>query len=896
MSGIEAFTSETWVTRLGWTLVHFLWQGTAIAVGYTVVRFLLARFLSANARYTLACAALLSMGAAPPVTFFSVSRPVSASASGASWTLAVPDWQWLPPFAVVLWGAGVIWFSIRLFGAVQFTHRLRTTSHPAPEMWQRMLERIAARMGWPFTAGRRHVRLMGSSMVNVPAVIGCLRPVVLVPVEFLTGAPAEHVVALLTHEMAHICRNDYLAGILQSVLEVALFYHPAVWWISRQIRIERELCCDDLVIAAGTDRLIYARALTDLESARPHRLTPGLAANGGSLMDRIRRLIEPSYIGDQYLPGTGSAWAMVALLLVGVGVVPVHGAQDKSPSHTADLASATVAGRTSSAYPDQPAGTFESLMGTAQKTLLYDPVFSAQLAQPHPMSGQPANPNGLVAEPLSGRVVEDDNNVPLASVGVRLSKTGQPRLVADLDTDSSGNFAVPDLTPGDYRLVLSKPNFLGTTLDFKIAADGEKIAHQFRLIRGATISGQVTDSSGHPLPGGFVYAMPRPAEGDSFRPVSQAEPQMLNGAVSLAPLDSAGRYRLYNLPPGQYAVVAAWGATRQRAAQFGSSSALTGLGTGLQFYPSNSAPSLFTLIGGEQVQANFTIGSPQTWSVSGKIDRELKPSEGRFWLGLVLPDQPGLAIAAAQTDQKGAFTFEGIPAGNYDLLVSGPSRGYGGAGGILEPAPQYARMHVVVSGQNVTGVVVSPAPGRSASFVLKRTNNSCPDSAALSITSLEDWTTVLSVNQTIGLKPQNVDNLAPGRFRVSASVSGDACYAVARTVNIGQENGVIEVVISPAGAIRGIIRGGIDGTGANARFLAVLTDPESSAAARVAHPDESGAFSFNAIPPGHYRLSAAPASETSQARWVAADPRASNVNVTGGATVSLDLDVPGPAK
>ncbi len=499
-------------------------------------------------------------------------------------------------------------------------------------------------------------------------------------------------------------------------------------------------------------------------------------------------------------------------------------------------------------------------------------------------------PHPASAAVLSGRVVEDSSNTPLASVDVRLSKTGQPRLVADLDTDVSGTFTVPDLAPGDYRLVLSKPNFLGVTLEFKISADTDKIGHQFRLIRGAAISGQVTDSGGHPLPGGFVYAMPRPAEGDSFRPFNQSTPQV-NGPVSLVPLDPAGRYRLYNLPPGQYAVVAAWGASRQRAAQNGSSAALRDLGTGLQFYPSNSAPTLFTLTGGEQVQANFMIASPQTWSVSGKIDRELKPNEGRFWLGLVLPDQPGLAIAAAQTDAAGAFTFDGIPAGNYDLLVSGPSRGYGGVGGILEPAAQYARTRVIVSGQNVAGLVISPAPGRSASFVLKRTDNSCPDSADLSMTALEDWTTVLTSKPTIGLKPQNVDNLAPGRFRISATVPGAGCYAVPKTVTIGEENGPIEVIVSPGGAIRGIIRN----AAANAQFLAVLTDPDSSAV-RVARPDDAGAFLFTALPPGQYRLAAVAANEASQSRWVSSDPRATNVKVVGGATVDLDLDVPDPIK
>jgi len=104
------------------------------------------------------------------------------------------------------------------------------------------------------------VRLLVSSLVDVPTVIGWLRPAILVPVEFLTGMSAEHITALLGHEMAHIRRHDYLASILQSVAEALPFYHPAVWWVSEQIRAERELCCDDLAVAAGFDVLTYARA------------------------------------------------------------------------------------------------------------------------------------------------------------------------------------------------------------------------------------------------------------------------------------------------------------------------------------------------------------------------------------------------------------------------------------------------------------------------------------------------------------------------------------------------------------------------------------------------------------------------------------------------------------
>ncbi len=430
MNAIQTLTSEPWFTipwviRLGWTLLHFLWQGTAIAILYAATRFLFARSLSANARYTLACAALLAMAAAPAMTFLTIPGG-TPSAQAAAWTLALTEWKWLPPFAVALWVAGVLWFSLRLLGAVMFTRRLRKSAHPAPDVWQHTLHQIAERLGF---AGTK-VRLMSSSMVSSPAVIGYLRPVVLVPVTFLTGLPPDHIMALLTHEMAHICRRDYLVCILQSFVEVALFYHPAVWWISSQLRIERELSCDDLVIAAGTDRLTYARALTDLESARPRQLTPQLAANGGSLMDRIRRLIEPSWVGSHHLPGAGAAWAMILLLFVGAGVVPVHGAQKAAASHACRMPAI------STTTQSQPSSSpFDGLLDTAQKTLLYDPVLSAQLSQPRPMPGLPAawqttNTAGLVVEAVTVKTSGDAILDGLHAEDFTLSEDGTPQHIS----------------------------------------------------------------------------------------------------------------------------------------------------------------------------------------------------------------------------------------------------------------------------------------------------------------------------------------------------------------------------------------------------------------------------------------------------------------------------------
>src|SRR6202043_2235001 len=110
----------------------------------------------------------------------------------------------------------------------------------------------------------------------------------------LSGLPAEHLEALLLHELAHIRRHDYLVNILQSIGEALLFYHPAVWWVSGHIRAERELCCDDMAVSVSGDALTYSRALAQLESYRPVHLTAAVAANGGSLPDRIARLLGQS--------------------------------------------------------------------------------------------------------------------------------------------------------------------------------------------------------------------------------------------------------------------------------------------------------------------------------------------------------------------------------------------------------------------------------------------------------------------------------------------------------------------------------------------------------------------------------------------------------------------------
>jgi TonB family protein len=161
----------------------------------------------------------------------------------------------------------------------------------------------------------RAVRLLHSARVQVPTVIGWLRPVVLIPASCLSGFSSEQVEAILCHELAHVRRHDYLVSIFQSVAEALLFYHPAVWWVSKQVRRERECCCDAIAVANGGDALAYAKALSHLEERRASFPEFVLGANGGVLKMRIRRLLGCA----EDAPSQVTALTLLAVVLAMLG-------------------------------------------------------------------------------------------------------------------------------------------------------------------------------------------------------------------------------------------------------------------------------------------------------------------------------------------------------------------------------------------------------------------------------------------------------------------------------------------------------------------------------------------------------------------------------------------------
>lgn len=286
---------------LGWTLVHSLWEGALIAL-VVGAGLLVCRPASSRTRYALACGGMLAMLAAFAATLALLwpahiapgfLPPPNALRFAPPAGIGFPIPQAAPPdrlpWIVPFWMAGVLAFYLRTAGGWLAAQRLRGRGvMAAPEEWQQRLRALAARL-----RVARPVVLLESCLAETPVLIGFLCPAILIPAGLLAGIAPDQLEAILLHELAHIRRHDYAVNVMQSLVEGLLFYHPAVWWLSQTIRAEREHCCDDAVVTLSGDAAGYAAALTALEERRAAS-QPALAATGGNLMKRVRRLLEPN--------------------------------------------------------------------------------------------------------------------------------------------------------------------------------------------------------------------------------------------------------------------------------------------------------------------------------------------------------------------------------------------------------------------------------------------------------------------------------------------------------------------------------------------------------------------------------------------------------------------------
>ena len=319
---------------LTWSLLHFLWQGAAIAALAAAVMFV---FRAPGTRYVVGVASIALMFVSFGVTFASLNSTVSdvatTGAATPAYTPASPAVasHYLPDLPVApvasqdqltwvaqIWLAGVCLLALRMAFGVLFLERLRRRNLTAlPAAFVERCRKLQQRLGIS-----RVVRYCECQLVSVPAVIGLFRPIVLLPMRALTGLSASQLEAVIAHELGHIKRFDVAVNFFQVIAETLFFFHPAVWWLNKRIRADRENCCDDVAIAVCGERASYARALATMEVWR-HVPDFALAATGGSVAARVARLLGVSERNASTRPAGVLTATLVLTAALTVGAISV---------------------------------------------------------------------------------------------------------------------------------------------------------------------------------------------------------------------------------------------------------------------------------------------------------------------------------------------------------------------------------------------------------------------------------------------------------------------------------------------------------------------------------------------------------------------------------------------
>ena len=397
MSAIEFLAQPVW-QRLTLTLLHFFWQGLIVAIGIVAIVRLL-KLRHGPPRYAAYLAALIVMAACPVATFLAVQAPRSTRPNPAPAPAVTdqadrphaepaladrPAWivqqeQMRPPAATVVgdqalaeapataeiaieaaptpttrwrdvatrclaaglpwvtaaWVLGVSALSLRLLLGLAGVQRWRRRLEPLPHELQSTVAILAERMGL-----RDFGRVFVSKFVPQPLAVGCLRPLILLPAAMLAQMPPEMLEAVIAHELAHIRRLDLWVNLLQRLVETLLFYHPAVWWLSRRVRSERELCCDELAVAATGERLTYASALAHAYRASIPAALPAagvaLGADKLSTLTRVRHVLglsgRDAAGGIRWLVGALVMLALVTAALVTYGSLASAQTRRSSPT------------------------------------------------------------------------------------------------------------------------------------------------------------------------------------------------------------------------------------------------------------------------------------------------------------------------------------------------------------------------------------------------------------------------------------------------------------------------------------------------------------------------------------------------------------------------------------
>lgn len=309
---ILGVTLELIAKKVGWVCLHSIWQGVIVASLLAICLRLIPRnsYTALNARYLIATLSLVALPILAIGTYLSIElETLDARTEGAAVAVAPIAETLVPgvdvplvlerivstvepclPWASLIWVIGVTIAAMRIaIGWITIRWIVQRAQPPTDDNWQIRVQKISQAIGV-----RTMVKVLISTDISTPSVFGLIKPVILWPAWAMTGISPSMIDAIITHELAHVKRHDMVVNALQLCIEVLFFHHPAAWWISAQVRSEREHCADELAIRAMESanigsRVLYAQSLLTLEETR-NVSAFAMAANGGKLIHRIRRI------------------------------------------------------------------------------------------------------------------------------------------------------------------------------------------------------------------------------------------------------------------------------------------------------------------------------------------------------------------------------------------------------------------------------------------------------------------------------------------------------------------------------------------------------------------------------------------------------------------------------
>jgi hypothetical protein len=797
------------------------------------------------------------------------------------------DWtRWL----LIAWLAASAAKLIRLALSWLWLQRTSARASDVPGAFGELAGQWLARCG----SRRRGVRLACSTEIGIPAAVGPLRAAILFPARLFEEMDEPALEQIGLHEAAHLARYDDCAVCAQRVLEALLALHPLAWWIGRRIDLEREIACDDFVLAATGQSRGYAACLTRMvELGRGRRPSPAMAAAVGrsQLAHRVETLLDHTrHTGTRLLRARLAAVVMALALLAWMG--------GRSPGLLAFAAP-----------PGLPAALARipgwAAAALAQTQIIAIPGPARPAAEAAQAPSTPSRPEGLCT--FVGKVTNAATGEPVGKATISIYGQGggaAGRRSYRTFTDAAGTFEAKGVEPGQYRVSASVSGSVDFTYwpraerSLTLAAGQKTTGVDLTLMPGGIIEGRVVNRSGAPMAGYHVTPLVfKYVGGQRIMVEAQGSPTT----------NDAGEYRSDGLPPGRYYLQAASStysdAEQDRSAKPRQEDYVT------SYFPGTADPSAAVPVdvtpGQTLSGANITVVKTRVTRVSGRVLNQTGVASRSASMVLTPAGLAGVWGKNITAGPQGEFEFRGVAPGPYTLDVR-----------LLLQTTRwcYVRQAISVGEEPVTNLNIAVPGWSEIPGALRVEGDKSLDLRTLKVGLRMPW------RQTFGftVNPATPDEegafrlseINPGRYALEVQNLPEEFYVKsARSGDVDAlENGIdltrgapapLQIVVAgTAAAVAGSVKNS-DGVAVAEAIVALV--PQEGARQkqppfyRSSKTDASGNFRLTGLIPGQYKVYAW--TRVDGEPWVSPEylkpleGKGKSVNLREGASETVELRV-----